>query len=296
MPLQMEDFMRDYVIISDATCDLSQEYVDKNNIEIIGMNVYMGDQSFVHYLDFRNMNIEDFYHHLNNGVVATTSQVNALTYEEKFSKYLKEGKDVLYICFSSGLSGTYEACLLCANMLNEKYENKVYVVDSLAASSGEGLLVMGACNNKQKGLTIEENVQWLEENKLRIAHWFTVDDLMYLKRGGRLNTTSAIVGSALKIKPILHVDDEGHLVNVAKAHGRKSSIKMLFDKFDSSFIDNDLPVIITHGNCIDDALILKEMVNNKYPDKEVLINDMGFVIASHTGPNILVILFYSTGR
>lgn len=288
--------MRDYVIISDATCDLSQEYVDKNNIEIIGMNVYMDDQSFVHYLDFRNMNIEDFYNRLNNGVVATTSQVNALIYEEIFSKYLQDGKDVLFICFSSGLSGTYEACLLCANMLNEKYENKVYVVDSLAASSGEGLLVIGANNNKQKGLTIEENVQWLEDNKLRIAHWFTVDDLMYLKRGGRLNTTSAIVGSALKIKPILHVDDEGHLINVVKAHGRKSSIKMLFDKFDSSFIDNDLPVIITHGNCLDDALILKEMVNNKYPDKEVLINDMGFVIASHTGPNILAILFYSTGR
>lgn len=292
----MEVFMRDYVIISDATCDLSQEYVDKNNIDIIGMNVYMGDQSFVHYLDFRNMSINDFYHNLYNGVIATTSQINSLVYEEIFSKYLKEGKDVLYICFSSGLSSTYEVSVLCANMLNEKYDNKVYVVDSLAASSGEGLLVMGANNNKQNGLTIEENVQWLEENKFRIAHWFTVDDLMYLKRGGRLSTTSAIVGSALKIKPLLHVDDEGHLINVAKAHGRKSSIKMLFNKFDSSYVESSLPVIITHGNCLDDALMLKEMVNNKYPDKEVLINDMGFVIASHTGPNILAMLFYSTGR
>ncbi len=289
--------MQDYKIISDCTCDLDDSYVKSLGVDIIPMDVTMQDRQFEHYLDFRNCSFKDFYAALRAGEVSSTSQINPAKYLAFFEPYLQQGQDILYVCFSSGLSSTYSSCVIAANELNEKYANKIHVVDSKCASGGEGLLLVAACKNKEDGMDAAANAQWLQDNLLHLAHWFTVDDLMFLKRGGRISGTVAIVGSALKIKPVLHVDDEGHLINMSKAHGRKASINALFDKMVETFDENyDLPIIITHGDCEEDALYLKNKINDRYPQKEVLISYIGPVIGAHSGPGTLALFFMASHR
>ena len=289
--------MQDYKIISDCTCDLDDSYVKSLGVDIIPMDVTMQDRQFEHYLDFRNCSFKDFYAALRVGEVSSTSQINPAKYLAFFEPYLQQGQDILYVCFSSGLSSTYSSCVIAANELNEKYANKIHVVDSKCASGGEGLLLVAACKNKEDGMDAAANAQWLQDNLLHLAHWFTVDDLMFLKRGGRISGTVAIVGSALKIKPVLHVDDEGHLINMSKAHGRKASINALFDKMVETFDENyDLPIIITHGDCEEDALYLKNKINDRYPQKEVLISYIGPVIGAHSGPGTLALFFMASHR
>lgn len=289
--------MQDYKIISDCTCDLDDSYVKNLAVDIIPMDVTMQDRQFEHYLDFRNCSFKDFYDALRAGEVSSTSQINPAKYLAFFEPYLQQGQDILYVCFSSGLSSTYSSCVIAANELNEKYANKIHVVDSKCASGGEGLLLVAACKNKKDGMDAAANAQWLQDNLLHLAHWFTVDDLMFLKRGGRISGTVAIVGSALKIKPVLHVDDEGHLINMSKAHGRKASINALFEKMTETFDESyDLPVIITHGDCEEDAIYLKNKINERYPQKEVLISYIGPVIGAHSGPGTLALFFMATKR
>ena len=289
--------MRDYKIISDCTCDLDDEYVKGLDVDIIPMDVTMEGRQFEHYLDFRNCGFKEFYDCLNKGDVASTSQINPAKYLNYFEPYLEKGLDILYVCFSSGLSSTYSSAILAANELNEKYTNKVYVVDSKGASGGEGLLLIAACKNKNEGMDVETNAKWLQYNLYHLAHWFTVNDLMFLKRGGRISGTVAVLGSALKIKPVLHVDDEGHLINVSKAHGRKASINALYDKMVETYDDSyNLPIIITHGDCEDDAIYLKNKIVERYPDKEVMISYIGPVIGSHSGPGTLALFFMASGR
>lgn len=289
--------MQDYKIISDCTCDLDDSYVKSLGVDIIPMDVTMKERQFEHHLDFRNCSFKDFYAALRAGEMSNTSQINPAKYLAFFEPYLQQGLDILYVCFSSGLSSTYSSCLIAANELNEKYVNKIYVVDSKCASGGEGLLLVAACKNKKDGMDVVANAKWLQDNLLHLAHWFTVDDLMFLKHGGRISGTVAIVGSALKIKPVLHVDDEGHLINMSKAHGRKASINALFDKMVETFDENyDLPIIITHGDCEEDALYLKNKINDRYPQKEVLISYIGPVIGAHSGPGTLALFFMASHR
>lgn len=289
--------MQDYKIISDCTCDLDDSYVKSLAVDIIPMDVTMQNRQFEHYLDFRNCSFKDFYDALRAGEVSSTSQINPAKYLAFFEPYLQQGQDILYVCFSSGLSSTYSSCVIATNELNEKYANKIHVVDSKCASGGEGLLLVAACKNKKDGMDAAANAQWLQDNLLHLAHWFTVDDLMFLKRGGRISGTVAIVGSALKIKPVLHVDDEGHLINMSKAHGRKASINALFEKMTETFDESyDLPVIITHGDCEEDAIYLKNKINERYPQKEVLISYIGPVIGAHSGPGTLALFFMATNR
>ena len=186
--------MRDYKIISDCTCDLDDEYVKGLDVDIIPMDVTMEGRQFEHYLDFRNCGFKEFYDCLNKGDVASTSQINPAKYLNYFEPYLEKGLDILYVCFSSGLSSTYSSAILAANELNEKYTNKVYVVDSKGASGGEGLLLIAACKNKNEGMDVETNAKWLQYNLYHLAHWFTVNDLMFLKRGGRISGTVAVLG------------------------------------------------------------------------------------------------------
>ena len=289
--------MQDYKIISDCTCDLDDSYVKSLGVDIIPMDVTMKERQFEHHLDFRNCSFKDFYAALRAGEMSNTSQINPAKYLAFFEPYLQQGLDILYVCFSSGLSSTYSSCVIAANELNEKYVNKIYVVDSKCASGGEGLLLVAAYKNKKDGMDVVANTKWLQDNLLHLAHWFTVDDLMFLKHGGRISGTVAIVGSALKIKPVLHVDDEGHLINMSKAHGRKASINALFDKMVETFDENyDLPIIITHGDCEEDALYLKNKINDRYPQKEVLISYIGPVIGAHSGPGTLALFFMASHR
>ena len=238
------------------------------------------------------------YAGMREGEVATTSAVNPQGWEEVIESVLAEGKDALVLTFSSGLSTTYQSAVIAATELAEKYpDRKIRVVDTLCASLGQGLLVWYACKKRDEGMGFEELGDWCESNKLNLCHWFTVDDLMFLKRGGRVSAATALVGTMLQIKPVLHVDDEGHLINVAKARGRKAAIEALAKKVGETGLpgENDT-VFISHGDCIDDVKILEAILKEKYGIKNVFTYYVGAVIGSHSGPGTLALFFMGNKR
>ena len=208
---------QNYVILTDSTTDISQAIADEINVKVWPMQFELDGLAYRNFPDEREMKSDDFYDLMRSGKMPKTSQINVVDFCEYFSEYLEKGLDILYICFSSGLSGTYNNSLIAIEELKEKYPDRTVIsVDSLAASMGEGLLVYLAAQQKNKGMGLQELAKWVEDNRLHLCHWFTVDDLHHLKRGGRVSAATAIVGSALNIKPVLHVDDEGHLINVSK--------------------------------------------------------------------------------
>jgi DegV family protein with EDD domain len=230
---------------------------------------------------------------------ATTAAVNLDTFIEKMTPYLEDGKDILYLGFSSGLSSTYASGRLAAEELSEKYpDRKIYTVDTLCASLGEGLLVYHAAKLRQSGADIEQVRDFVEANKLGLCHWFTIDDLFFLKRGGRVSATTAVVGTMLGIKPVMHVDNEGKLINVGKARGRRASIDALFDKAKETMVGDrsDAVVFISHGDCADDAQYLADRIKNEIGVKEVVIGYVGAVIGSHSGPGTLALFFLGSER
>ena len=239
-----------------------------------------------------------FYDAMRSGEVASTSAVNPDGWATVMEPVLAGGQDVLVIAFSSGLSTTYQSAVIAANELAEKYpDRKIRVVDSLCASLGQGLLCWYACKKRDEGLSLEELTDWLEEHKLNLCHWFTVDDLMHLKRGGRVSAATAVVGTMLQIKPVLHVDDEGHLINKSKARGRKASIEALCNKAVElgEGYENDV-MYICHGDCLADAEALAALLKKKCGVKEVFIGYTGAVIGSHSGPGTLALFFMGKHR
>lgn len=290
--------MTNYQIFTDCTCDLSKDIYSIYPIVIIPMDVTMDSRTFSHTYDFKNMSFVEFYEKLKNGSMSTTSQINPTVFKEEFEKSLKEGKDILYIGFSSGLSGTLQSSLIAKSELEDTYPNrKIVIIDSLAASAGQGLLVYQALLNQEKGMSLEDNETWLIENRLKLAHWFTVDDLQFLKRGGRVSSTVALVGTALKIKPVLHVDNEGHLVNVSKAHGRKASLTALADKLTATITNpEEQTVFISHGDALEDAQYLADKILETNHVKDIIISEIGPVIGSHSGPGTIALFFFATGR
>jgi DegV family protein with EDD domain len=211
---------------------------------------------------------------------------------------LKEGKDLLVLGFSSGLSTTYQSAVIAAEDLKEKYpDRKINVIDSLCAALGQGLLLTHACKKRDEGLSLDELTAWIEANKLRVCHWVTVNDLMHLKRGGRISATTAIVGSMLQFKPIIHVNDEGKLINVGKVRGRKASMEHLAEQLAAHIVpeDNDT-IFITHGDCLDEAKELEKILKKKCGIKKVFIGHIGAVIGSHTGPGVLAVFFFGDHR
>ena len=230
--------------------------------------------------------------------MATTSAINVEAFTEAMEEIVKEGKDVIYMGFSSGLSATYSAGRLAAEEVAAKYpDRKVLATDTLAASLGQGLFVYLAAKKQQEGATIEEVYEWAENNKLNLCHWFTVNDLMFLKRGGRVSAATAVVGAMLHIKPVMHVDNEGHLIKMSVARGRKASIDALFDKFKETAIDGaSQTIFICHGDCIDDANYLADRLKNEAGVKEVFIDYTGVVIGAHSGPGTLAIFYMGTER
>lgn len=285
--------MGDYIIVSDATLDLPAEVVNEYDIRVIPMGVSIDEVEYIHYPDERFLSISDFYDKLKNGSVSRTSQITPATFHEYFGEILKDGKDIIYIAFSSGLSGTYYTSQVVINELAEEYpDRKLYSIDTLCASIGEGLLVYLAAIQKKKGLSIDELRDWVEDNKRKIRHWFTVKDLYYLKRGGRITSVEAFVGTALKIRPVLSTDDCGKLVVKSKIRGSKAELELLVNKLETEGIDiKSQTVIIGHADNIEQAKELETIIKEKNLVKDILISNIGPVIGTHTGPGMLALVF-----
>ena len=287
--------MSDFRIVTDSGSDLNQCMIDQLNISVVPLMVnFKGDTL----PDTVDEGVDAFYDGLRGGEIATTSAINPTGWETAIEPILASGEDVLVIAFSSGLSTTYQSAVIAAGELQEKYpDRKIRVVDSLCASLGQGLLVWYACQKRDAGMSIDDLTAWLEENKFRLCHWFTVDDLMFLKRGGRVSAATALVGTMLQIKPVLHVDDEGHLINVSKVRGRKASIEALAKKLGELGLEGEnSTVFISHGDCIEDAQLLQTMLQEKHGVKEVIIGYVGAVIGSHSGPGTLALFFLGSKR
>ena len=290
--------MSEYVLITDSSADLSQEMVQELGVTVLPLSFTIQGKTYRNYPDNREMDLPLFYDMLRAGELATTSAVNVAEYTQAVEPILQEKKDVLILAFSSGLSSTYQASVLAAGELREKYpDRKIYTVDTLCASLGQGLLVYLAAQEQRKGKSIEEVRDWAEETKLHLCHQFTVDDLHFLKRGGRISATTAVVGSMLQIKPVLHVDNEGHLINVGKARGRQASLKALVDKMEKTVTEEGRKtVFISHGDCRKDAVTVADMVRERFGTQDIRINFVGPVIGAHSGPGTLALFYLGTER
>ena len=285
-----------YQIITDSCCDLTQQMLTELNVLCVPLTVIYNGENHDNFSDEAQVKI--FYDQLRQGVTATTAAANPEGWARVMEPVLKQGKDILILTFSSGLSTTCQSAMIAAKELREAYpERSIQVVDTLAAALGQGLLVWYACKKRDEGLSLEELTAWVEENKLHLAHWVTVDDLAHLKRGGRISATTALVGTMLNIKPIIHVDNDGHLINTAKARGRKAATEYIAAKLGElgEGYDNET-VFIAHGDCPEDAANLESLVKEKYGVKHVYTGYVGPVIGAHTGPGVLVVFFMGKHR
>lgn len=290
--------MSEYVIMTDSSCDLPSALAEQMELTVLPLYVDVDGQKYTNYLDEREISFVDIYAKLRTKCPSKTSAVNMNDFMEPMESLLRAGKDVLYIGFSSGLSGTYNAGAMAARELGEKYpERRIYAVDSLSASMGQGLLIWHAWQKKQQGASLEEARDYVEQTKLHLCHWFTIEDLMFLKRGGRISGTTAIVGSMLSIKPVMHMDNEGHLIKVDTARGRKASIKALADKAGELGIDlSQQTIFISHGDCIEDANYLADIMRSRYSVRDVVISYVGPVIGAHSGPGTVALFFLGRER
>ena len=287
--------MANFKIITDSGCDLSAEMLQQLQVDKVCLSVLFQGESRPDSVD---VGMREFYNGLRAGDVATTSAVNPDGWTAVMEPVLCGGQDALVLAFSSGLSTTYQSAVIAANELMEQYpQRKIYVVDTLCASLGQGLLVWYACRKRDEGMELEALRDWVEVNKLHLCHWFTVDDLMFLKRGGRVSAATAVVGTMLQIKPVLHVDNEGHLINVAKARGRTASIDALAKKVAelAEGYENET-MFISHGDCAEDAAYLAAVLKEKHGVKHVHIGYVGAVIGSHAGPGVLALFFLGNHR
>ncbi len=289
--------MREYVIFTDNTADLPADYLSKNGVEKLFLNYTIDGQT---YEQTNELPVQEFYEKMRGGSMPTTSQINPENAREVFMQKVKEGYDILYIAFSSGLSGSCGSAQIAANQIMEEMpEVKILVVDSLCASLGEGLLVHKVLKKKAEGATLEEAAAYAEEMKMKICHNFTVDDLFHLYRGGRVSRATAIVGSLAGIKPVLHVDDEGHLIPIGKVRGRKKSLHALVERMQKQIkgyeADNDV-VFISHGDCIEDAQYVANKVKELCGIDAFLINYVGSTIGAHSGPGTVALFFVGSPR
>ena len=284
-----------YQIITDSCCDYPKALLDTLDLSVVPLTLNFRGQTWT---DTTDEGLKTIFNGLRNGETASTSAANPENWAAAIEPVLKQGEDVLVLAFSSGLSTTYQSAMIAAADLQEAYpQRKIRVVDTLSASLGQGLLVWYACQKKEEGLSLDELADWCEENRFKLCHWFTVDDLMYLKRGGRISATTALLGTMLNIKPVLHMDDDGHLINVTKVRGRKASIDALAAKVGTLGIPgaNDT-IFICHGDCIEDAEYLKKQLIELYGTKNVMIGYVGAVIGSHSGPGTLAVFFLGEHR
>ena len=283
--------MANYKIITDSACDLPVKMLKELDVTTVALTVNFRGETRNDSVD--DAQVKELYDAMRGGEVATTAAVNPDGWSKVIESAVAEGFDAFVLAFSSGLSTTYQSAVIAANELAEKYhQRKIMVVDGCAAALGQGLFVWHICKMRDVGLSLEELAAWAEENKNHVAHWFTVDDLVYLKRGGRVSAATALVGTMLNIKPVLHEDNEGHLVSMVKARGRKAAINTLVSKLQELGGDWDnSTVFICHADCMDDAQRLAEIVKEKCGVQETFIGNLGAVIGSHAGPGTLALFF-----
>ena len=285
--------MKNFIITTDTTCDLPAEYIREHEIGMLSLTYTLNETT---YSWEQPLPVKDFYDYMRNGSLPTTSQANPEEAKALFEQIIREqDADILHIAFSSGLSGSYNSSRIAANELLEDYpEHRIIVVDSLCASLGEGLLVHKAVCLKEQGKSLDETAAWLEENKLHLVHNFTVDDLFHLYRGGRVSKTAAFVGTMINLKPILHVDNEGHLIPLAKVRGRKKSLTARVDAMEKqvgTWRDKNDVIFISHGDCEEEAQLVADLIKKRLGYESFLINYVGPTIGAHTGPGVIA-LFY----
>lgn len=285
--------MNDYIIITDSTGDFTPALCEELGIQVIPMEFMLDDVSYRNYPDERDLSGKEFYDKLRMGSNATTAQVNMATYCDVARPYLQAGKDVLFLVFSSGLSGSYNSCTLAVEDLKAEFaDREIVAVDTRAASMGEGLLVYYAAQQQKAGKTLAEVADWVTENRGHLCHWFTVDDLHFLHRGGRVSAASAVVGSMLSIKPVLHVDDEGHLIPMEKVRGRRQSLDALLKHLDETIWVGKSPVVfLSHGDAPEDAAYVEEQLRGKYGIERIVTNLIGPVIGCHSGPGTVALFW-----
>ena len=289
--------MRDFILMCDSTADLPVSFYQDNQIKVVPLTYTLNGST---YEQNNGLSSHQFYEEIRLGHMPVTSQVNPQAAMDAFKNVALEGKDILFLAFSSGLSGTYNSCRMAAAQLEEEgYKHRIVVIDTLCASTGFGLLLYYVNKMSNEGKSMDEVIDWINDNKLRFCHVFTVDDLNHLYRGGRLSRTAAALGTMMKLKPVMRVDDDGKLQVVSKVHGRKKSIVSLFEimkkKIDLTAYPEPM-IMICHGDCEGEAESLAQMIRNEYPASEVLVTDIGPVIGSHTGPGVIGLFFYGDER
>lgn len=290
--------MASYRILTDSTTDLSPALVEKMDVTVLPMRFTIDGKTYLNTPDEAEMSYKEFYRRVRAGSMPTTSQINPMDFKEAVAPILAGGEDVLYLAFSSGLSGTYNNARIACEELAEEYpQRKILCVDTLGASMGEGLMVYLACQERAKGKTIEQVAQWVEDNRLHLAHWFTVDDLNHLKRGGRVSGAAAFFGTMLAIKPVLHVDNDGHLIPMEKVRGRRQSLDALVAHMAKTGIDNEhQTVFISHGDCEADVEYVAQQIRQRFGTSEIYTNPIGPVIGTHSGPGTVALFFLAENR
>lgn len=290
--------MRDYVLMTDSCCDLSAPLAQELGILVLPLSLELSGQTYHNYLDGREIGFSQFYDRIRAGETATTSAVSVGAFEEAMRPVLESGKDILCLSFSSALSTTYQSAVIAAGEMAESFpEARIHVVDTLSASLGQGLLVHLCAKQKQAGLDIDALRDYAKQTKGRVCHWFTVDDLNHLKRGGRVSATAALFGTMLSIKPVLHVDDQGRLIPVSKARGRRASLTALVERMEQTAVDPETQtVFISHGDCLEDAQFVADEIRRRFGTEDIRINFVGPVIGNHSGPGTMALFFLGTER
>lgn len=287
-----------FEIVTDSSANLPDELIEKYDLHILSLLYHIGDTEYVSYVKGKKTDLSEFYTRMRNKEVITTSCMSSGSCRTVFENILKEGKDLLYIGFSSALSATYQTgCLVLEEMKKEYPDRQILSVDTLGASLGEGLLVTHAARLREEGNSIEFVYDWLLENRLHLCHWFTVDDLFFLMRGGRVSASSALVGTVLSIKPVMHMDNLGRLIPVSKVRGRKNSLRMLLEHMEKTAINPETQTVyISHGDCLEDATYLADKIREKFGTKDIMIQLVEPVIGAHCGPGTVALFFLGKER
>lgn len=290
--------MAAYQIFTDATADFSKSLLAQlTNVRVIPMEVEIDGRGYL-YGPGGTITTEDFYALQRNGNYASTSQINPDVYFRFFEPVLRRGQDILYLCFSSGMSGTFQTARICAEELRKTYpDRQIVCVDTLCASAGEGFLVYEAARRQEAGCTLSELALWVEENRLRVCHWFTVDVFDHLRHGGRVSSATAILGTALQIKPLLHVDTESRLAVAGKPRGRKQAVRAQLARMEEGWMPEwGNLVVVAHGDCPEGARLLKQEIHTRFPGAEIAAAEIGPIIGAHTGPDMLALIYWGKNR
>lgn len=288
--------MKDFVLMTDSCCDLPAELAEEMELAVLPLSVMQDGRTYQNYLDHRELDPKDFYARVRNGSTGSTAAANAEAFMEAMTVPLEAGKDILCVCFSSALSTTYQSAVIAQQELSGTYpDRKIQVIDSLCASLGQGMLLYLAHRERQKGRTMEETASFVRETIPHLCHYFTVDDLNHLKRGGRVSATAAVLGTMLQMKPILHMDDQGRLIPLSKVRGRRASIQALLAQMDELVTDAET-VFISHGDCAEEVEAMAQQIRDRFGTKEVIINYVGPVIGNHTGAGVVALFFIGKHR